>query len=253
MTDEPQRNLDDAAITAEGITKRFTLKGSNEGVLALQEMSVTVAAGEFVALLGPSGCGKTTMLRCIAGFETPTDGLISLRGERLNERPAHRRDVGLVFQNYALFPHLTVFENVAFGLRLRRTSKGEVHERVGRMLELVGLPDLAQRNPAQLSGGQQQRIAIAQFGAGGAQDLTFVIAHPPALDGHALTAQTQLGESLREGVLVARGVRPGDGARHQTMPREERLFQLRRDGQRFALPRQKPDQRALQQEMHAAA
>lgn len=143
-------------LTITELVKRFSPE------VTIGPISFEVKEGEFFSLLGPSGCGKTTMLRCIAGFETPTDGLISLRGERLNERPAHRRDVGLVFQNYALFPHLTVFENVAFGLRLRRTSKGEVHERVGRMLELVGLPDLAQRNPAQLSGGQQQRIAIAR-------------------------------------------------------------------------------------------
>ena len=146
----------DFELTITELVKRFSPE------VTIGPISFEVKEGEFFSLLGPSGCGKTTMLRCIAGFETPTDGSISLRGERLNERPAHRRDVGLVFQNYALFPHLTVFENVAFGLRLRRAPKGEVHERVGQMLELVGLPDLAQRNPAQLSGGQQQRIAIAR-------------------------------------------------------------------------------------------
>src|SRR5262245_58029327 len=118
--------------------------------------------GEFFSLLGPSGCGKTTTLRCIAGFETPSGGAITLGGRRLDDRPPHRRDVGLVFQNYALFPHLTVFDNIAFGLRLRRADKAEIARRVGQMLELVDLPSLGARYPAQLSGGQQQRVAIAR-------------------------------------------------------------------------------------------
>src|SRR5262245_11387408 len=118
--------------------------------------------GEFFSLLGPSGCGKTTTLRCIGGFETLSGGSISLDGHRLDDRPPNRRDVGLVFQNYALFPHLTVFDNIAFGLRLRKVDKAQVQRRVGQMLELVGLPDLAARYPAQLSGGQQQRVAIAR-------------------------------------------------------------------------------------------
>src|SRR5262245_46907808 len=118
--------------------------------------------GEFFSLLGPSGCGKTTTLRCIAGFETPSAGSISLGGQRLDDRPPHRRDVGLVFQSYALFPHLTVFDNVAFGLRLRRVARAEIARRVGEILTLVDLPDLAERYPAQLSGGQQQRVAIAR-------------------------------------------------------------------------------------------
>src|SRR5262245_31820977 len=101
--------------------------------------------GEFFSLLGPSGCGKTTTLRCIGGFETLTDGSISLDGERLDDRPPHRRDVGLVFQSYALFPHLTVFDNIAFGLRLRKAAKPEIARRVGQMLELVDLPDVAGR------------------------------------------------------------------------------------------------------------
>jgi spermidine/putrescine ABC transporter ATP-binding subunit len=112
--------------------------------------------------LGPSGCGKTTTLRCIAGFETLNEGSIRLRGERLDDKPPHRRDVGLVFQNYALFPHLTVFDNIAFGLRLRRIAKAEIAERVGRILSLVDLPEMGNRFPAQLSGGQQQRVAIAR-------------------------------------------------------------------------------------------
>src|SRR5438093_9873671 len=118
--------------------------------------------GEFFSLLGPSGCGKTTTLRCIAGFETLSEGAIALGGRRLDDRPPHRRDVGLVFQNYALFPHLTVFDNVAFGLRLRKVDKAAIERRVGQMLDLVDLPSLGARYPAQLSGGQQQRVAIAR-------------------------------------------------------------------------------------------
>ena len=139
-----------------GLTRRFSPE------VAVGPISFEVHAGEFFSLLGPSGCGKTTTLRCIAGFETPDAGTILLRGERLDDKPPHRRDIGLVFQSYALFPHLTVFENVAFGLRLRRVAKSEIALRVGRMLRLVDLPEMAARYPAELSGGQQQRIAIAR-------------------------------------------------------------------------------------------
>ena len=143
-------------IEVVGLTKRFSPQ------VTVGPVSFEVKEGEFFSLLGPSGCGKTTILRCIAGFESLTQGEIFLRGGRLDDKPPHRRDVGLVFQNYALFPHLTVFDNVAFGLRLRRLSKPEIEERVGRILELIELPELAGRYPAQLSGGQQQRVAIAR-------------------------------------------------------------------------------------------
>ncbi len=125
-------------------------------------LSFSVNEGEFVSLLGPSGCGKTTTLRCIAGFEAASEGGIYLDGERIDQRPPNRRNVGLVFQSYALFPHLTVFENVAFGLRIRRRSEAELKRRVQDAIELVGLPHLAERFPRQLSGGQQQRVAIAR-------------------------------------------------------------------------------------------
>jgi spermidine/putrescine transport system ATP-binding protein len=125
-------------------------------------ISFEVYEGEFFSLLGPSGCGKTTTLRCIAGFEGLSQGSIKLHGERLDDKPPHRRDVGLVFQNYALFPHLTVFDNIAFGLRLRRLAKSAIADRVGRVLQLVDLAEMAARFPAQLSGGQQQRVAIAR-------------------------------------------------------------------------------------------
>jgi spermidine/putrescine ABC transporter ATP-binding subunit len=143
-------------LEVRNLAKRFTAQS------VIGPLSFSVGPGEFVSLLGPSGCGKTTTLRCIAGFETPSDGRILLNGRSIEAQPPNRRNIGLVFQNYALFPHLTVFENVAFGLRLRRVGDGELKQRVGNALELVGLPDLAQRYPRQLSGGQQQRIAIAR-------------------------------------------------------------------------------------------
>jgi spermidine/putrescine ABC transporter ATP-binding subunit len=143
-------------LEVKGLVKRYSPQ------VTIGPISFAVQEGEFFSLLGPSGCGKTTSLRCIAGFEALSDGAIFLRGDRLDDKPPHRRDVGLVFQSYALFPHLTVFDNVAFGLRLRRVARPEMEERVGRMLELVGLPELAGRLPSQLSGGQQQRIAIAR-------------------------------------------------------------------------------------------
>src|SRR5499427_6010164 len=136
-----------------GLTKRYSPQ------VSVGPISFEVQEGEFFSLLGPSGCGKTTTLRCIAGFETLSEGSISLDGQRLDDRPPHRRDVGLVFQNYALFPHLTVFDNVAFGLRLRKVPAAEIARRVSQMLALVDLPDLGARFPAPLSGGQQQRVA----------------------------------------------------------------------------------------------
>jgi ABC-type Fe3+/spermidine/putrescine transport system ATPase subunit len=143
-------------LEVKGLTKRFSPQ------VTVGPLSFEVMEGEFFSLLGPSGCGKTTTLRCIGGFETLSEGSISLDGQRLDDRPPHRRDVGLVFQSYALFPHLTVFDNIAFGLRLRKVGKAEVGRRVGQMLELVDLPNVAERYPAQLSGGQQQRVAIAR-------------------------------------------------------------------------------------------
>ena len=143
-------------LAVRGLTKKFSPQ------VTVGPLSFEVMEGEFFSLLGPSGCGKTTTLRCIAGFEEASEGSIVLGGQRLDGRPPHRRDVGLVFQTYALFPHLTVFDNIAFGLRLRKVGKAEIERRVGRMLELVDLPNLAGRYPAQLSGGQQQRVAIAR-------------------------------------------------------------------------------------------
>ncbi|MFJ5223256.1 ABC transporter ATP-binding protein [Streptomyces sp. NPDC088400] len=132
------------------------------GTAAVRELDLTVRRGEFTALLGPSGCGKTTTLRMIAGFLEPTAGRVLLEGEDATRLPPERRNIGMVFQSYALFPHMTVEKNVAFGLKMRGIPDGELRTRTGEALELVGLSHLAGRKPKQLSGGQQQRIALAR-------------------------------------------------------------------------------------------
>jgi spermidine/putrescine transport system ATP-binding protein len=129
---------------------------------AIDGIDLTIPGGEFFSLLGPSGCGKTTTLRMVAGFETPTSGTVLLDGEDQAGIPPNKRHVNTVFQSYALFPHLRVFDNVAFGLRRAHAGKGEIRERVGQALEQVQLSHLASRKPAQLSGGQQQRVALAR-------------------------------------------------------------------------------------------
>jgi spermidine/putrescine transport system ATP-binding protein len=139
-----------------GLTKRFDEQVAVDGIDA------TIEGGEFFSLLGPSGCGKTTTLRMIAGFERPTAGEILLDGVDVSSVPPHQRNVHTVFQNYALFPHLNVFDNVAFGLRRRKVARDEVRRRVQESLELVELGDLGARKPQQLSGGQQQRVALAR-------------------------------------------------------------------------------------------
>lgn len=135
-----------------------------KGVLGVGPVSLRAGQGEFIALLGPSGCGKTTTLRCIAGLETPTEGEVLMDGERINDRQPHKREIGFVFQDYALFPHMTVAQNVGFGLRFRKIKKDkkEVQSRVMNTLELVNLQGLEERYPSQLSGGQQQRVALAR-------------------------------------------------------------------------------------------
>ncbi|MGO4852831.1 putative 2-aminoethylphosphonate ABC transporter ATP-binding protein [Phaeovulum sp. W22_SRMD_FR3] len=130
--------------------------------VALQDVSLRIARGEFICFLGPSGCGKTTLLRAIAGLEPQTGGQISQGGRDISNLPASQRDYGIVFQSYALFPNLTVVRNVAFGLENTGRPKAEITRRVAELLALIGLPDKADRYPAQLSGGQQQRIALAR-------------------------------------------------------------------------------------------
>ncbi|PZW46642.1 putative spermidine/putrescine transport system ATP-binding protein [Humitalea rosea] len=129
---------------------------------AVDALSLEVGRGECIALLGPSGCGKTTTLRMVAGFVVPDAGTITLDGRRIEREPAHRRAIGMVFQAYALFPHMTVAGNVGFGLEMRHIGRAERDVRVGRALEMVGLVALAERWPSQLSGGQQQRVALAR-------------------------------------------------------------------------------------------
>ncbi|MBE1285521.1 MAG: polyamine ABC transporter ATP-binding protein [Rhodobacteraceae bacterium] len=129
---------------------------------ALKRISLSIKDNEFFTLLGPSGCGKTTLLRMIAGFEDVTEGAIFLYGDEIENLPPHQRPVNTVFQNYALFPHMTILDNVAFGLEMRGKSKDQARSRAGEMLELVQLSQFAARKPSQLSGGQQQRVALAR-------------------------------------------------------------------------------------------
>jgi ABC-type Fe3+/spermidine/putrescine transport system ATPase subunit len=144
------------AIALRGVSKRYG------DAVALHPLDLDIREGEFFCLLGPSGCGKTTTLNLLGGFVAPTRGDIHLRGERIDQLPAHRRPVNTVFQSYALFPHMSVRDNVAFGLKMARVGKAEAAIRVRRALERVGVSELAERMPTQLSGGQQQRVAVAR-------------------------------------------------------------------------------------------
>ena len=146
-----------AAIKLQNVTKIFDGK-----VVAVDQVTLDIAAGEFFALLGPSGCGKTTSLRMIAGFETPDSGRVHVGGRDITDVAVHQREMGMVFQSYALFPHRTVAENVAFGLRMRSVPKPDIARRVAAALALVALTGLEERKPGQLSGGQQQRVALAR-------------------------------------------------------------------------------------------
>jgi len=139
-----------------GISKSF------DGEAVISDFDLRLGSGEFITLLGPSGCGKTTILRLIAGFEKPDSGTIFLDGQRIIDLPPEKRQVNTVFQSYALFPHLTIFENIAFGLRVRKLRNNDISARVEKALEQTRLSGLAHRKPAQLSGGQQQRVAIAR-------------------------------------------------------------------------------------------
>lgn len=145
-----------ATLSVKNLTKVY---GNN---MVLDHIDLEVPEGALVALLGPSGCGKTTTLRLIAGFEVANEGDIYIHGERINDIPAHKRNIGVVFQSYALFPHMTVYENIAYGLEQRGFSKNEIKNKVEKILALVRLTDYGQRKPKQLSGGQQQRVALAR-------------------------------------------------------------------------------------------
>lgn len=147
-------------VELKHIIKEFTSGGST--VRAVDDVSVQIEDGEFFALLGPSGCGKTTTLRMIAGFEQPTSGHILIRGKAMENIPAYHRPVNTVFQDYALFPHMTVIQNIMFGLQMEGVGKKEARKRADEALEMVRLPEIGNRKPTQLSGGQQQRVALAR-------------------------------------------------------------------------------------------
>jgi len=160
-TEKPARQGPDVpAIELVDVVKEFQARG--EVVVAVRGLDLAIREGEFFSLLGPSGCGKTTTMRMIAGFEEPTSGGIRLHGADVTGIPPNKRDVNMVFQSYALFPHMTVFENVAFGLRRKKAPKEEINRRVGEMLEIVDLGGRGERRPRELSGGQQQRVALAR-------------------------------------------------------------------------------------------
>lgn len=145
-----------AAVELRGVSKRF------DDVIAVDDVNLQITDGEFFSLLGPSGCGKTTTLRMIAGLEYPTAGSIRIFGDEMGLRPPNKRPVNTVFQSYALFPHMTVHDNVAFGLQMRKLARDDVHRRVANALTLVQLEGEQRRRPRQLSGGQQQRVALAR-------------------------------------------------------------------------------------------
>jgi len=149
-------------LVLENVVKVFPPRGGAAEVTAVNGVSLSIGKGELVTLLGPSGCGKTTTLRLIGGFESITSGRIRLDGEEIDRLPPHKRGMGMVFQSYAIFPHLNVFENIAYGLHVQKMSKEEVARRVRTVIELVDLRGLELRAPNQLSGGQQQRVALAR-------------------------------------------------------------------------------------------
>jgi len=153
----PITQIQTSPLRLENVTKRF---GS---VMAVDHVSLDIPRGSFTTLLGPSGCGKTTLLRIIAGFYTPDEGTIFLDDQRIDQMPTHQRGTAMVFQDYALWPHMSVYDNIAYGLRMKKTSKDEIHRRVEGVMHLVEMSaELLKRKPTELSGGQQQRVALAR-------------------------------------------------------------------------------------------
>jgi len=149
-------------LVIDNVVKVFPARGGAKEVRALDGITIEINKGELVTLLGPSGCGKTTTLRMVAGFEFPTSGNIILDGKIINDVPTHKRDMSMVFQSYAIFPHLNVYENIAYGLNVQKMSKEEQKKRIDAVLEMVHLEGYETRAPNQLSGGQQQRVALAR-------------------------------------------------------------------------------------------
>jgi iron(III) transport system ATP-binding protein len=156
------KNHADDSLILTGISKSFPSRDGTGEAIAVDNVNLSIRKGEFLTLLGPSGCGKTTTLRLIAGFESPTAGRITLEGKDITTQPPNKRDMAMVFQSYALFPHMNVFDNVAYGLQLRRLPRADIQKKVDATLDLMGLGALAKRRPNQLSGGQQQRVALAR-------------------------------------------------------------------------------------------
>ncbi|MBI9104586.1 MAG: ABC transporter ATP-binding protein [Spirochaetales bacterium] len=148
-------------VKLENLTKIFITSNRGE-VHAVKKVDLTIEPGEFVTFLGPSGCGKTTLLRMIAGFDPPTQGKIMIGNEDVSPLTPDKRDIGMVFQNYALFPHLNVLNNIGYGLKLQKRPKDEIHRRVSEVLKMVQMDDYADRVPSQMSGGQQQRVALVR-------------------------------------------------------------------------------------------
>lgn len=147
-------------VEIKNLTKVF-MSGKNK-IKAVNDVNLIIEPGEFICLLGPSGCGKTTMLRMLAGFEIPTFGSVYIGDEDVANLTPDKRDTAMVFQNYALFPHMNVFDNIAYGLRIQKKSKKEIHQRVEKILKLMKMEDFAERTPSQMSGGQQQRVSLAR-------------------------------------------------------------------------------------------
>lgn len=147
-------------LNIQNLTKVFTPKGRR--VVAVEDVNLEVKEGEFVSLLGPSGCGKTTTLRMIAGFETPSEGHITINDRDIAYLTPDKRGISMVFQNYALFPHMNVYDNIAYGLKIQKRPKEEIKQRVDKILKLMKMEDFAERIPSQMSGGQQQRVSLAR-------------------------------------------------------------------------------------------
>src|ERR1700728_97113 len=156
MTNPARTTSEDAAVTFDGVSKNFG------DVKALDNVSLKIGRGEFMTLLGPSGCGKTTLLKLAAGFLGPDSGTVAIDGQCVNDVPTYKREIGMMFQNYALFPHMSVAENIAYGLKTRHVPRGEIRRRTADALALVKLTGMEDRKPRQLSGGQQQRVALAR-------------------------------------------------------------------------------------------
>src|SRR6201994_1326502 len=156
MMNPARTTSEDAAVTFDGVSKNF---GS---VTALDHVSLTIGRGEFMTLLGPSGCGKTTLLKLAAGFLGPDSGTVAIDGQCVNDVPTYKREIGMMFQNYALFPHMSVAENIAYGLKTRHVPRHDIRRRLAEALALVKLTGMEDRKPRQLSGGQQQRVALAR-------------------------------------------------------------------------------------------